>query len=134
MKKIKQCSVSKKFGKYFTFSNKLAARIWHTKWKQGKQRCGKIISPMCSSYMIPFRSAERIQRARCKRERRGLLRAIQAANFQGLEINFGKSLLVNFIRPLRRWSIRCYVAPWTLRLWGNFPPSRQPWPPPLFVK
>ena len=44
-------------------------------------------------------AAERIQRPMGKREVRGALRAKRAETSQGLEINFGKLLLVYFMRP-----------------------------------
>ena len=46
-----------------------------------------------------YRAGERTLRPRGKRERRDPLREMRAENFQGLEINFGKLLLVYFMRP-----------------------------------
>ena len=45
------------------------------------------------------KAAEGILRSKGKRERRGPLQAKRAENSQGLEINFGKLLLVYFVRP-----------------------------------
>ena len=63
---------------------------------------------MVIKLVLIIRAAERIQRAE---------------NFQGLEINFGKLLLVYFTRLPRPRSIGCYEAPWTLKPWGNLPPT-----------
>ena len=52
---------------------------------------------------------------RGKRERRGPMQVKQAKNFQGLEINYGKLLLVYFEVPqaFKHWVL---WGPW-----GNFP-------------
>ena len=47
------------------------------------------------------RTAKRILRSQGNREGGGPLPAKRAENFQGLEINFGKLLLVYFMRPPR---------------------------------
>ena len=43
-------------------------------------------------------------------------------NFQGLDINFGKLLLVYFMSPPRPGGIGCYEAHWSLWPMGNLPP------------
>ena len=57
---------------------------------------GLFLTARCSLWS---RAAERILRLRDKRERRAPLRAKGAENSQSLEINFGKLLLVYFMRP-----------------------------------
>ena len=70
---------------------------------------------------------QKIQKYWDKRDRRGPLQTKRAENFQGLEINLGKLLLVYFMRLFRPWSIGCneVLGPWSL---GEFAPgpSRQP--------
>ena len=58
--------------------------------------------PFCFRYSnISRQDAKKILRPQGKRERQDPLQAKQAESFQGLDINFGKLLLVYFMRPPR---------------------------------
>jgi len=71
------------------------------------------------------RAVEWIQESRDKREKRGPLRAARTETFPGLEVYFGKLLLVHFMRrpdheelsvmwPLRPWSPSAICTPVSL--------------------
>jgi len=49
------------------------------------------------------------------------VQAKQTENSQGLETSFGNITAGLLYEAPRPWSIACYEAPWTLKLWGNSP-------------
>ena len=77
-----------------------------------------------------YKADERILRPRGKREGRGTLQTKRAENVQGLEVNFGKLLMVYFMRPSDREALgvmRPLGACGLGEICLPAPPSQQPW-------